>query len=91
MRRTRWITVLAAIFIGVVAAGVSLVVGGGWGLIVLEVGGVALACFLFWRAQTEEDSSPGGGVNAGVGPRRRCSLSRQPGPAASARRDGLAG
>jgi hypothetical protein len=54
---SRRITILSAILIGLVAIVVSVVVGGGWGIIVLEVAGVGLACFFFWREQGEKDAS----------------------------------
>ena len=50
----RWVGIVAATVIGLLVVTVSLFVGGGWGLIVLEVAGAGLAIALFLRAQNDE-------------------------------------
>lgn len=57
--RIRWLLIVAAV-VGLLAVAVSLLVGGGWGLIVLEVAGTGLIVALFLRGQHEEgDLEPG--------------------------------
>ncbi len=60
MSRNRWIVVIGAIVLGVIVIAVSVLVGGGWALVVLEVGAVGLAVVLFLRGQRDdEDPEPG--------------------------------
>ena len=56
----RWLVITGSILLGLIAVAVSVLIGGGWAVVVLEVGGVGLVIVLFRRGQREdEDLEPG--------------------------------
>lgn len=55
MRGRRRITAPTSIVIGLVAVTVSVLVSGGWGIILLELAGLGLLLF-FWRDLGEQDA-----------------------------------
>ena len=60
VNRTRWIVIVGAAVLGVIAIAVSVLIGGGWAVVLLEVGGAGLAVVVFLRGQREdEDLEPG--------------------------------
>ena len=57
--RSRWVVVIGTIVVGLIAVAVSVLVSGGWALILLEVAAVGLVVVLFLRGQrVEEDLEP---------------------------------
>ena len=60
MNRNRWLFLIGLIVLGLIAVAVSVLIGGGWALVLLEVVGVGLAVTLFLRGQRQdEDLGPG--------------------------------
>lgn len=60
VNRNRWIVIIGAAVLGLIAVAVSILVGGGWGVVLLEVGGAGLAVVFLMRGQREdEDLEPG--------------------------------
>ena len=60
MNRNRRIVIIGSIVLGLIALAASVLIGGGWAVVVLEVGGVGLVIVLFRRGQREdEDLEPG--------------------------------
>lgn len=60
MNRNRWIVIVGSTVLGLIVIAVSVLIGGGWALVLLEVCAVGLAVVLFLRAQREdEDREPG--------------------------------
>ena len=56
MSDRRRIAVGGSIVVGLMAVAVSVLIGGGWAIILLELAGLGLFLF-FWRDQGEEEAS----------------------------------
>ena len=60
MNRNRRIVIIGSIVLGLIALAASVLIGGGWAVVVLEVGAAGLVVVLFLRVQREdEDLEPG--------------------------------
>ena len=55
MNPSRWTVVIGSAVLGLIAVAVSVLIGGGWALILLEVAGAGLVVVLLLRGQREED------------------------------------
>jgi hypothetical protein len=51
VNRNQWIVIIGLIVLGLSLLAVSVLIGGGWALVLIEVVGVILAVVLFLRAQ----------------------------------------
>ncbi len=60
MNRNRWFVIVGAAVLGLIVIAVSVLIGGGWALVLLEVCGVGLVVVLFLRGQGgDDDLGPG--------------------------------
>ena len=60
VNRYRWLVIIGAAVFGLIVIAVSVFVGGGWAVILLEVGAVGLVVVLFLRGQRgDDDLEPG--------------------------------
>jgi hypothetical protein len=60
VNRNRWIVIIGCTVLALIAIAVSVFVGGGWALILVELVAVGLIVVLFLRGQSgDEDPEPG--------------------------------
>ncbi len=60
MNRNRWLVIIGATMVGLIVIAVSVLVGGGWALVLLEVAGVGVVVVLFLRGQRGDDDQESG-------------------------------
>ena len=60
MIRDRWFVIIGAVVLGLIVIAVSVLIGGGWALVLLEVAGVGVVVVLFLRGQRGDDDQGSG-------------------------------